>query len=73
MPDEQEVARTEYLIAALRCARLRVQLLQNEIDEIGVALRFKLISFDGAVAWLREIGADRYVLLSLINQEKKAS
>jgi hypothetical protein len=73
MPDDHEVARTEYLIAALRCARLRVQLLQNEIDEIGVALRFKLISFDGAVAWLREIGADRYVLLSLALEENKTS
>jgi hypothetical protein len=73
MPDDQEVTRTEYLIAALRCARLRVQLLQNEIDEIGVALRFKLISFDGAITWLREIDADRYVLLSLLAKEKKAS
>jgi hypothetical protein len=71
--EQQEIARTECLLAALRCGRIRVALLQNEIDQIGVALRFRLLSFEGAIAWLREIGADQYVLLSLVTKDKNTS
>jgi hypothetical protein len=52
---------SEFLVVAMRCARLRVQLLQNEIDEVGLALRHKLISADDAVRWLRDIDAARFI------------
>jgi hypothetical protein len=52
----------EYVLAALRCARIRVQLLANEVDEIGVALRYGIVTTDGALGWLREIGAEGFLV-----------
>jgi hypothetical protein len=51
----------EYLLVAIRCARLRTQLLQNEIDQIGVALKARMVSPDVALCWLSEIGAIQFV------------
>jgi hypothetical protein len=51
----------EYLIAALRCARLRVLLLANEMDEVGVSLKHKMISPQIATEWLQAIGADGFM------------
>ena len=39
-----EKAKAEFLLAGLRCARLRVQSLQAEIDEVGLALKHNMIS-----------------------------
>jgi hypothetical protein len=49
------------LLAAVRCARARVQLLQLELDEVGLALRFNMVAPDAAVAWLHDTGALPYV------------
>jgi hypothetical protein len=65
-------AKTEYLLAALRCARLRIQLLANEVDEVGVALRYGIVTADGAMSWLREIGADTFLLAPTIDQGNAA-
>ena len=50
-------SRAEYLIAAIRCARLRVSLQAAEIDEVGVALGHGLVTPEIAVQWLAEIDA----------------
>jgi hypothetical protein len=51
----------DYLLVAIRCARLRAQLLQSEIDQIGVALKGRMVSPDVALSWLSEIGAIQLV------------
>jgi hypothetical protein len=45
----------ERLLAALRCARLRAELMMYEIDEIGVSLKYDLISSQDAINWLTYI------------------
>ena len=50
-------SRAEYLIAAIRCARLRITLQAAEIDEVGIALRHGLATPEIAVQWLIEIDA----------------
>jgi hypothetical protein len=62
-----------YLLAALRCARIRIQLLQLQVDEIGIALKLGFISPDDAIAWLVEVGADRFVSLTPLLDEEPAS
>jgi hypothetical protein len=51
----------EFLVSAVRCARLRVQLLQTEIDEVGVALTHGMITPEVAVEWLYGIDAFRFM------------
>ena len=58
----------ECLLVAIRCARLRTQLLQNEIDQIGVALKGGMVSPDVALSWLSEIGAIQFVDIGESNQ-----
>ncbi|MCX7313928.1 MAG: hypothetical protein NTV56_19995 [Alphaproteobacteria bacterium] len=47
----------DFMLAALRraCAHLRAK--EFELEEIGVALRFRMINAEDAVAWLDHIGA----------------
>jgi hypothetical protein len=45
----------------MRVGRLRVALLANEIDAIGVALKGNLITVDDAIAWLDDIGAFQFI------------
>jgi hypothetical protein len=47
----------ERLLAALRCARLRAELMMYEIDEIGVSLKHDMISSQDAINWLTYIDA----------------
>jgi hypothetical protein len=54
-PDVQKYR--EYVLAELRCARRRAQLLVVEIETIGVALRGDFIDPDGAIEWLRDANA----------------
>jgi hypothetical protein len=49
------------LLAALRCARIRVTLLGLEIEEVGVAVKYHMISPEVAVGWLHDIGALQYI------------
>jgi hypothetical protein len=48
-------ADAEQLLAALRCASLRIKLLGCEVDEVGVSLKHGVITAAGALAWLRQI------------------
>ncbi len=54
-------AKYETLTAALRCARTRIQLLLLECDEVGLALKYRMVSPEVAVGWMDEIGALQYV------------
>jgi hypothetical protein len=51
----------DFMLAAVRSAKLRVQLLAAELDEIDVSLVHNIISPEGAVSWLYYIGADQFV------------
>jgi hypothetical protein len=51
----------DFMLAAVRCAKLRVQSLALELDEIGVALSHNMISAEGAVSWIYYIGANQFV------------
>ncbi len=57
-------AKTEFMLAALRCARMRVLLIGLELDEIGVSLKHGMISPEFAVSWLDHAG-----LLQFVNVE----
>jgi hypothetical protein len=48
--------RREYVLAELRCAALRADLIRNEIVTIGLALKGGLISPDDAVQLMAENG-----------------
>ena len=50
-----------YLLAELRCASLRVQLLQADIDAVGLALKGGLITPDQALELLHDCDALRLV------------
>ena len=47
---------TEFLLGAMRCARLRASLLISEIDTIGCALKNELVTPDVALDWLGDAG-----------------
>jgi hypothetical protein len=51
----------EFMLAALRCAKLRVTLMSLELDEIGVALKHNLITAEFAVSWLHHAGLMQFV------------
>jgi hypothetical protein len=58
----------DYLIAAIHCGRLRAQLLQNELNEIGVALKADLVSSEAAIYWLDEVGGLPFVDVGVASQ-----
>jgi hypothetical protein len=47
-----------YLLAHLRCVRLRMMLATGIIDEIGLALTHNMITPEAAVQWLHDEGFD---------------
>jgi hypothetical protein len=51
----------DYVLAELRCAHIRAQLLVNEIDTVGWALKHGFIDEDKAVEWAWAIGAMEYL------------
>lgn len=57
-------ARAQFMLAALRCAKMRVSLIGLELDEIGISLRGGLISPEFAVSWLDHSG-----LIDFVNVE----
>ena len=54
---ERDAAFEKYVLQQLRCARRRIQLLVNEIDTIGVALRAGAISAEDALLALHQAGS----------------
>ena len=65
--------KTEFLLSALRCARIRIQLMSLECDEVGLALKHRLVSPEVAVGWLEEIGALQYVNPEIAAMPSKAA
>ena len=53
--------RREILMAAVRTARARIQLLLLGVDEVGVALKCNMVSPEVAVGWLQDIDALYFV------------
>lgn len=51
----------EYVLAEIRCAALRAQLLHNDIVTIGLALKGHLINADDALAHLSDCDALRLI------------
>lgn len=49
--------RIECLLAELRCAGLQLHFLANEADEIGVGLKFRMITAEDASECLSLVGA----------------
>ena len=49
--------RKEFMLAALRRASACLRSSALELDEIGVSLKFDMITAEGAVSWLDFIGA----------------
>lgn len=56
-----QVGFRDYVIAELRCARIRAQLILNEIEVIGKALTGNVIGPEFALEWCYNIGADELV------------
>jgi hypothetical protein len=61
----------EYLLSELRCASLRVRLLQSNVDAVGLALKAGLISPDEAVAHLANCGV--LPLVGLREEQEEAA
>ena len=51
----------EYLLAELRCASLRVQLMQADLDAISLALKGDLIDPEQALDLLQDCDLFRYI------------
>jgi hypothetical protein len=47
--------RQEFVLATLRCASLRIRLIDQEITSAGVALKGGLISSEMALEWVEEV------------------
>jgi hypothetical protein len=57
-------ARAEFMLAALRSAKMRLLLMSMELDEIGVSLKHGMIGPEFAGSWLDHAG-----LLQFVNVE----
>ena len=53
----REKAERNHLVAAMRCASVRLQLAKLDVDSIGTALKGGLITVEEAFDWLADIGA----------------
>jgi hypothetical protein len=56
------VIEREFLVATLRCAKLRVALLGAELDTIGIALRRDLMTPEAAIGALDDLDAWPFLL-----------
>jgi hypothetical protein len=54
----REKADAERLLARLRCAKVRIKLLELEIDEVGIWLAQGFITPAGARRWLDDLALD---------------
>jgi hypothetical protein len=52
---------TDYILAEMRVATLRARILQADLEAVGIALKYKMISPDQALALLHDCGALRVV------------
>jgi hypothetical protein len=68
----------DYVLALLRCARLRAELIRNEFDAVGIALRDGMItpaqalcvlSENGLLDWIRTDGIE---VVKIMQEENRA-
>jgi hypothetical protein len=52
-----ELPDTDYLLAAIRSGGLRVRLLSNQLDAIGISLKRGMITPAAALEWINQIDA----------------
>jgi hypothetical protein len=52
-----EAARREMLLAMIRRGRVRLQFMITELDEIGVSLKYNMVSPEFAVVWINDVDA----------------
>lgn len=64
------IPNTEFLLAAMRCARLRLQLLQNELDQIGIAMKTGMVSEENALQWLGDTGLLQFIDINVATDKK---
>ena len=55
-PDDS-AARAEFLLTALRGVSAKAGLFQNDVNEIGIALKYGMVTPDFALEWARDVGA----------------
>lgn len=60
--NKTQASDVDFLTACLRGAALRAKLAAVDFDTVGIALRNNLVSHDGALAWLDDIGLINHVL-----------
>lgn len=51
----------DYLLAELRCAALRARLAHADIEAVGLALKYNIVTPEHAVALLWDVGANDYL------------
>jgi hypothetical protein len=51
----------DYLLAELRCAALRARLAHADIEAVGLALKYNMVTPEHAVALLWDAGANEYL------------
>jgi hypothetical protein len=61
---DDPAADRDFVIASIRTARTRLQLLSCELDEIGIALSRDMLPLERAVTWLHDID-----VLQLVNPD----
>jgi hypothetical protein len=61
MSDFTAQAKKDFVLAAIRTARIRAELLAIEIEEVGTSLKHDMITAEGAVTWLDYIGAFDFI------------
>ena len=54
---DNPAADREFVIAAVRTARTRAELIVREFDEIGIALKYDMLPLERAMEWLHDIDA----------------
>ena len=54
-------SKKDFMLAAIRTAHARAQMLALEISEVGVSLKHDMITAEGAVTWLDCIGAVPFI------------
>jgi hypothetical protein len=72
-PTLSEEGKRDLMLVALRSAKCRINLLNAEIDEVGVSLKLNMIDAETAVRWMHEIGGLQFVNLPPVIENEVAA
>lgn len=56
-----EDSHKDFMLSALRAASLRAKMIEMDLNTVGVALKFDMVTPLEAVQWLSQIGALDFV------------